>query len=166
MIDSATMANHDSNRFGSYKIAVLVPCYNEQATVGKVVEDFRTALRRPESSYSTRIQRTEPLSRPRRGRRSVPRDRAGEGLRRAAHVLDVEADIYALVDGDTTYDASSARRMIGLSLEKRLDMVVASRYNGEWSAYRAGRRTGNRLLIRLRRRGVRLVFNSTSRRAI
>ncbi|MGA7066636.1 MAG: glycosyl transferase, partial [Pseudolabrys sp.] len=38
------MANHDSNRFGSHKIAVLVPCYNEEATVAKVVEDFRTAL--------------------------------------------------------------------------------------------------------------------------
>ena len=44
MTDSATVANHASNRFGSYKIAVLVPCYNEEATVAKVVEDFRIAL--------------------------------------------------------------------------------------------------------------------------
>ena len=59
---------------------------------------------------------------------------------------DVEADIYVLVDGDATYDASSVRRLIGRLLEKRLDMVVASRANGERAAYRVGHRTGNKLL--------------------
>jgi hypothetical protein len=59
---------------------------------------------------------------------------------------DVEADIYVLVDGDATYDAPSANRMIARLLDERLDMVVATRVDSEKAAYRAGHRTGNRLL--------------------
>jgi hypothetical protein len=59
---------------------------------------------------------------------------------------DVEADIYVLVDGDATYDAASARNMIGRLLQERLDMVVAVRVSQEQSAYRRGHRTGNWLL--------------------
>jgi hypothetical protein len=59
---------------------------------------------------------------------------------------DVEADIYVLVDGDATYDAPSAPAMIDLLVENRLDMVVATRVDGEEAAYRPGHRAGNWLL--------------------
>jgi hypothetical protein len=59
---------------------------------------------------------------------------------------DIEADIYVLVDGDATYDAPSANKMIERLLADRLDMVVANRIDSEEAAYRAGHRTGNRLL--------------------
>jgi len=59
---------------------------------------------------------------------------------------DVEADVYVLVDGDATYDATSAPAMIAKLLEERLDMVVAARVDREAAAYRRGHRAGNRLL--------------------
>ena len=59
---------------------------------------------------------------------------------------DVEADVYVLVDGDATYDASSVRLMVRRLLESRLDMVVGGRIESEQAAYRTGHRTGNRLL--------------------
>jgi hypothetical protein len=59
---------------------------------------------------------------------------------------DVEADVYVLVDGDATYDASSVRLMVKRLLENRLDMVVGGRIESDQAAYRTGHRTGNRLL--------------------
>ena len=59
---------------------------------------------------------------------------------------DVEADVYVVVDGDATYDAPSVRLMIKRLLEGRLDMVVGGRVESEQAAYRAGHRTGNKLL--------------------
>jgi hypothetical protein len=70
---------------------------------------------------------------------------------------DVDADIYVLVDGDATYDASSARAMIARLLEDRLDMVVAARVDQEQKAYRLGHRTGNRALTAF----FASVFNAT-----
>src|SRR5262245_55423526 len=70
---------------------------------------------------------------------------------------DVEADIYVLVDGDATYDASSVRLMVRRLLEDRLDMVVGGRVGNEQSAYRTGHRTGNKLLSGF----VAFVFGST-----
>jgi hypothetical protein len=59
---------------------------------------------------------------------------------------DIEADVYVLVDGDATYDAPSARRMIARLLDERLDMVVGTRVHQQQEAYRAGHVAGNRLL--------------------
>jgi hypothetical protein len=59
---------------------------------------------------------------------------------------DIEADVYVLVDGDATYDAASAVTMISMLVQKRLDMVVATRVSREEAAYRRGHRAGNRLL--------------------
>jgi len=59
---------------------------------------------------------------------------------------DIDADVYVLVDGDATYDAPSAPKMIALLLDERLDMVVAARVHQDDAAYRRGHVTGNRLL--------------------
>jgi glycosyltransferase involved in cell wall biosynthesis len=129
------------------RVAVLVPCFNEEAAVAKVVADFRAAL--PEAAIyvydNNSTDRTVEVARA-----------AGALVRRETHqgkgnvvrrmFADVDADIYVLVDGDATYDAPSARTMIARLIEDRLDMVVAARIEKEESAYRLGHRTGNRLL--------------------
>jgi glycosyltransferase involved in cell wall biosynthesis len=81
---------------------------------------------------------------------------AGAVVRRESHqgkgnvvrrmFADVEADIYVLVDGDATYDAPSAPRMIDKLLDEHLDMVVGFRIDQSQAAYRLGHRTGNRML--------------------
>ena len=136
-----------SNRFGSHKIAVLVPCYNEEATVAKVVEDFRTAL--PAATIfvfdNNSTDRTAQVARA-AGAEVVQEIQRGKGFVVRRMFSEVEADVYVLVDGDATYDAPSVRRMIGRLLEQRLDMVVANRVDCERGAYRVGHRTGNKLL--------------------
>jgi glycosyltransferase involved in cell wall biosynthesis len=72
--------------------------------------------------------------------------RQGKGFVVRRMFTDIEADIYVLVDGDATYDAPSAPKMIDLLLRDRLDMVVGDRVDQEIAAYRAGHRTGNWLL--------------------
>jgi glycosyltransferase involved in cell wall biosynthesis len=131
----------------SHRIAVLVPCYNEEKAIAKVVADFRAALpHAPVYVYDNNSQdRTVEVAR-----------EAGAVVRRELHqgkghvvrrmFTDVEADIYVLVDGDATYDAPSVRAMIDRLFEDRLDMVVASRVDQEVAAYRPGHRAGNWLL--------------------
>jgi glycosyltransferase involved in cell wall biosynthesis len=129
-----------------YQVAVLVPCYNEERAIAKVVADFRTAL--PDASiYVYDNNSTDGTVEVARKAGAVVRRESYQGK---GHVVrrmfnDVEADIYVLVDGDATYDAASAPAMIAKLFDERLDMVVASRVDREEAAYRPGHRTGNRL---------------------
>ena len=145
--ESATLADCEFDRFGSYKIAVLVPCYNEEAAVAKVVEDFRTAL--PAAIIfvfdNNSTDKTAQAARA-AGAEVIQETHQGKGFVVRRMFSDVEADIYVLVDGDATYDSPSVRRMIVRLLEKRLDMVVGNRVDCEQVAYRAGHRAGNKLL--------------------
>ena len=130
-----------------YQVAVLVPCYNEERAIAKVVADFRAAL--PDAAvYVYDNNSTDRTVEAARGAGAVVRRETYQGK---GHVVrrmfnDVEADIYVLVDGDATYDAPSAPAMIAKLLEERLDMVVAARIDQEVAAYRRGHRAGNRLL--------------------
>ena len=149
MQESETMAGRggQSRPDSGPRVAVLVPCFNEEAAIAKVVGDFRAAL--PEATIyvydNNSTDRTAEVARA-----------AGAQVRRETHqgkgnvvrrmFADVDADIYVLVDGDATYDAPSARGMIAHLAEERLDMVVAARVGEERSAYRLGHRTGNWLL--------------------
>jgi glycosyltransferase involved in cell wall biosynthesis len=130
-----------------YEVAVLVPCYNEEHAIAKVVTDFRAAL--PEAviyvyDNNSSDNTVEAASRAGAVVRRETYQGKGHVVRRMFN--DVEADIYVLVDGDATYDAPSAPAMIARLLEDRLDMVVAARIDREEAAYRVGHRTGNRLL--------------------
>jgi glycosyltransferase involved in cell wall biosynthesis len=144
---TATSAAPISGRFDQYKIAVLVPCYNEQVAIGKVVKDFRAAL--PTATVfvfdNNSTDNTAAAARA-AGAEVFEEKRQGKGFVVRRMFTDVEADIYVLVDGDATYDAPSAPAMISRLLEDRLDMVVANRVDREAAAYRAGHRAGNRLL--------------------
>jgi len=129
------------------RVAVLVPCHNEEAAIASVVEQFRAAL--PDAGIyvydNNSTDRTAEIARA-----------AGAEVRREMHqgkghvvrrmFADVDADIYLLVDGDATYDAPSAVRMIRRLIDERLDMVAGARVDQDEAAWRAGHRAGNLLL--------------------
>src|SRR5262245_17252214 len=132
---------------GGLRTAVLVPCYNEEAAIARVVADFRAAL--PEAAiYVYDINSTDGTMAAAAAAGALVRRERQQGKGNVVRRMfsDVEADIYVLVDGDATYDAPSVRPMIARLIEDRLDMVVAVRRDREQAAYRAGHRTGNRLL--------------------
>ncbi|WP_234681866.1 glycosyltransferase family 2 protein [Bradyrhizobium monzae] len=129
------------------RIAVLVPCYNEEAAVAAVVADFRKALPAAEIYVYDNNSRDSTAAVAREAGaivRSERRQGKGHVVRRM--FADVEADIYVLVDGDATYDAPSAPRMIDKLVDEHLDMVVGLRIDQSEAAYRLGHRTGNRML--------------------
>ena len=143
----ASSAAPESGRLDRYKIAVLVPCYNEEVAVAKVVKDFRAAL--PSAAIfvfdNNSTDNTAAAARA-AGAEVFAEKHQGKGFVVRRMFTDVEADIYVLVDGDATYDAPSAPAMIERLLEERLDMVVGNRVDRDLAAYRAGHRAGNWLL--------------------
>ncbi|BAM91583.1 glycosyl transferase family protein [Bradyrhizobium oligotrophicum S58] len=131
----------------SMRIAVLVPCYNEEAAVAAVVRDFKQAL--PTAVVyvydNNSRDRTVEVARAAGAEvRSERRQGKGHVVRRM--FADIDADIYVLVDGDATYDAPSVPGMIERLVTEHLDMVVGLRVDQEQAAYRMGHRTGNWML--------------------
>src|SRR5690242_20370654 len=105
---------------GRSRIAVLVPCYNEEAAIGKVVADFQTAL--PEAAiyvYDNNSTDATVEAAARAG--AIVRRERHQGKGRVVRRMftDVDADIYVLVDGDATYDAPSARLLIERLVDDR-----------------------------------------------
>jgi len=129
------------------RVAVLVPCFNEAAAIATVVADFRKSLPTADIYVydNNSTDRTIAVAREAGAEvRSERRQGKGHVVRRM--FADVDADIYMLVDGDATYDAASAPRMIETLLTEHLDMVVGLRVDQDQAAYRRGHRTGNRML--------------------
>jgi glycosyltransferase involved in cell wall biosynthesis len=129
------------------RVAVLVPCFNEEAAVATVVADFRKALPAAEIFVydNNSSDRTIAVAREAGAQvRSERRQGKGHVVRRM--FADIDADIYVLVDGDATYDAASAPCMIDRLVSDHLDMVVGFRVDQVQAAYRRGHRTGNRML--------------------
>ena len=129
------------------RIAVLVPCFNEEAAVATVIADFRKAL--PTALVyvydNNSKDRTAEVARAAGAEvRSERRQGKGHVVRRM--FADIDADVYVLVDGDATYDAPSVPGMIERLVNDHLDMVVGLRVDQEQAAYRRGHRTGNWLL--------------------
>ena len=128
----------------SLRLAVLVPCYNEEVAVATVVRDFRAAL--PHAAIyvydNNSRDRTVEVARAAGAIvRGEPLQGKGNVVRRM--FADIEADVYVLVDGDGTYHAPSAPAMVDMLVGERLDMVVGCRVDSEQAAYRAGHRLGN-----------------------
>ncbi len=134
----------DTNR---PRVAVLIPCRNEEAAIGKVVSDFQHAL--PEAVvYVYDNNSTDHTILEARAAGAVVRQ---ERLQGKGHVVrrmfaDIDADVYVLVDGDDTYDATAAPGMLAMLVEQQLDMVCAARHGAVRDAYRLGHRLGNVLL--------------------
>jgi len=129
------------------EIAVLIPCYNEEATISAVVRDFRAAL--PGATIyvydNNSKDRTVELAREAGAVvRTEPLQGKGNVVRRM--FADVEADVYLLVDGDDTYHAPSAPLLISKMVSEQLDMVNGARVTDIVAAYRPGHRFGNMML--------------------
>jgi hypothetical protein len=138
-----------------YTIAVIIPCYNEELSIGRVVAAFHAALPRAVIYVfdNNSTDRTIAVAQAAGAMvRSEYLQGKGHVVRRA--FADVEADIYVLVDGDDTYDAGSAPAMIQLLVASGLDMVTGKRVVHAGTAYRPGHRFGNRLLTGI----VRMIF--------
>ena len=129
------------------RIAVLVPCLNEEAAVGSVVQGMRAAL--PDAiiyvydngSTDRTVERAKAAG---AVVRHEPLPGKGNVVRRM--FADVDADVYLLVDGDGTYDASAAPLLVERLIDDQLDMVNASRVTDQAAAYRSGHRLGNTLI--------------------
>lgn len=128
-------------------IAVAIPCLNEATTIASVVSDFRAVLpgarvyvydnastdgTAAAAAAAGAVVRHEPV----RGKGNVVRRVFG----------DIDADIVVLVDGDSTYPAREATRMVAALVEDRLDMVVGARVPVQATAYPRGHRLGNALI--------------------
>jgi glycosyltransferase involved in cell wall biosynthesis len=140
-----------------FSVAVLIPCFNEVASIGKVVADFRAAL--PQARIYVYDNNSGD------GTVAAARDAGAvvrtEMLQGKGHVVrrmfaDVEADVFVLVDGDDTYDAEVAPEMLRLMVDRQLDMVTAVRVTQETAAYRRGHLLGNAVLTGL----VRWIFGN------
>jgi len=132
------------------RIAVLVPCYNEEVAIGKVVADFKATL------PAARIYVYDNNSKDRTSEvaaaaGAIVRKETiqGKGAVVRRMFADIEADIYVLVDGDDTYEAAAAPSLISALLEHRLDMVNGKRITDIQAAFRSGHRFGNWLLTLL-----------------
>lgn len=132
------------------RIAVLVPCFNEEAAIGKVVADFQAALPRATIYVYDNLSRDQTAAVARDAGALVRHElRRGKGNVVRRMFADVEADIYVLVDGDDTYDASAAPQLIARLVADDLDIVTGRREATATSSYRFGHQIGNRLLTGL-----------------
>jgi glycosyltransferase involved in cell wall biosynthesis len=147
-------------RLAGLRIAVLVPCYNEAAAIAQVIDGFRQALPTAHILVFDNNSTDDTVAIARKAgaeTRHVPRQGKGNVVRRM--FADVEADLYVLVDGDATYDAASAPKLIERLLAEGLDMVVGARKDTAIEAYRPGHRFGNRVLTEFVARVFGRAFN-------
>jgi len=132
------------------RIAVLLPCYNEEATIGATVEGFRAAL--SGATVYVYDNNSTDLTRQIAGKagavvRSERQQGKGHVVRRM--FADIDAEVYVMADGDLTYDPKAAPEMVALLLAEQLDMVVGTRKHAEKEAYRGGHVLGNRVFTGL-----------------
>jgi glycosyltransferase involved in cell wall biosynthesis len=132
------------------RVAVLLPCYNEEAAIGQTVAAFLAAL----PSATVYVYDNNSRDRTREVAAAAGAVVRTERMQGKGHVVrrmfaDVEADIYVMADGDATYDAAAAPELVQRLLGEQLDMVVGARRSEIEEAYRRGHRIGNRLLTGL-----------------
>jgi glycosyltransferase involved in cell wall biosynthesis len=134
-------------------IAVLLPCYNEAAAIGTTVAAFRRALPRANIFVYDNNSGDHTATIAEQAGAIVRHEHAqGKGAVVRRMFADVDADVYVLCDGDDTYDAAAATRLVDRLYAQRLDMITAVRRETDIAAYRPGHRFGNRLLTGLVRR--------------
>ena len=134
----------------AHRIAVLIPCYNEAVAIAGVVADFKTHLPTAEIHVCDNNSTDGTAAIARDAGATVTTERLqGKGHTVRRMFADIDADIYVLVDGDGTYEATAATHMVALLVQERLDMVTGIRVSSGDSAYRRGHRTGNAMLTGL-----------------
>jgi glycosyltransferase involved in cell wall biosynthesis len=131
-------------------IAVIIPCLNESASIGKVVSEFRAALPDARIFVYDNGSSDDTVGVARAAGAVVRRESIrGKGNVVRRMFADVEADVFVLADGDDTYDAGAAPMLVDMLLKETLDMVNAVRQTKTDAAYRRGHVFGNRLLTGL-----------------
>lgn len=141
------------------QIAVILPCFNEEAAVATVVAEFRKALPHARVFVYDNASTDDTAAIARRAGALVCTERMkgkGNAMRRA--FADIDADIFVVADGDGTYDASAAPAMVETMRRETLDMVVGVRMASADDAYRPGHYAGNRAFSFLFRRLFRFEF--------
>src|SRR6476646_4406708 len=138
------------NSIASPKIAVVLPCYNEEAAIGATVAGFRAAL--PGATIyvydNNSADRTSEIA-AEAGAIVRTERQQGKGHVVRRMFADIDADVYVMADGDLTYDPNSAPAMVEMLLAEQLDMVVGTRRHEAKDAYRGGHVLGNRLFTGL-----------------
>ena len=133
-------------------IAVLIPCYNEAKTIGKVIADFKKEL--PEATIyvydNNSTDDTVKISKA-AGAEVRYEYRQGKGNVIRSMFREIEADCYLMIDGDDTYPAENAREMVNLVLNQKVDMVVGDRLSSTYFTEnkRPFHNTGNVLVKKL-----------------
>ena len=133
------------------KIVILIPCLNEEITIGKVIHDFQDAI--PEAKIivfdNNSTDRTAAITRE-CGAEVIPESRPGKGHVIASMFMKVDADYYVIVDGDDTYSAEHVRKLLEPVMQEQADMAVATRL-AEYTAtsFRPLHIFGNNLVRRL-----------------
>lgn len=132
------------------RIAVLLPCYNEEAAIAATVAGFRAAL--PSATIyvydnNSRDRTREIAAQAGALVRTERQQGKGHVVRRM--FADIDADVYVMADGDLTYDPESAPAMVDLLLAEQFDMVVGTRRHEEKEAYRGGHVLGNKIFTGL-----------------
>ena len=113
-------------------IAVLLPCYNEEAAIAQTVAGFRAALPGATIYVYDNNSRDRTVEVARAAGAIVRTERMqGKGAVVRRMFADVDADIYVMADGDATYDAAAAPALVARLLDEQLDMVVGSRVHDE-----------------------------------
>jgi glycosyltransferase involved in cell wall biosynthesis len=134
----------------NFRLAVLVPCFNEGDSIFQVVESFKNHL--PEADiYVYDNNSTDQTGAQAHKAGAIVRSESRQGKGRVVCRMfsDIEADVYVLVDGDGTYDASAAKRMILTLLDGQFDVINGKRIESHEKNYRPGHRLGNFLLTGL-----------------
>jgi glycosyltransferase involved in cell wall biosynthesis len=134
----------------SPRIAVLLPCYNEEAAIAQTIIRFKAAL----PTADIYVYDNNSGDRTREIAAAAGAIVRSERMQGKGHVVrrmfaDVEADIYVMADGDATYDAAAAPDLVRKLVDEQLDMVVGARQSELDEAYRRGHRLGNRLFTGL-----------------
>ena len=133
-----------------HRIAVLIPCFNEAASIAQVIAGFKTAL--PSAAiYVYDNNSTDDTATLARRAGAIVRTETQQGKGNVVRRMfaDIEADIYVMVDGDNTYEAAAAPRLIARLVNETLDMVSGTRVTDIQEAYRPGHRFGNWMLTGL-----------------
>ncbi|MGB3864280.1 MAG: glycosyltransferase family 2 protein [Xanthobacteraceae bacterium] len=156
----ATPESAVAARFINDRVAVLIPCYNEAATIGLVVEDFRRYLPSAAIYVYDNNSTDDTVGIARAAGAEVRHEyRQGKGHVVRRMFADIDADVYLLVDGDATYDPSASPAMVDRVLSGPFDKVNGARVHSDPEAYRLGHILGNRLLTRM----VSFFFGEASR---
>ena len=132
------------------RVAVVLPCFNEEAAIARTIAGFRAAL--PGATIHVYDNNSsDGTARIARHAGAVVRSERQQGK---GHVVrrmfaDVDADIYVMADGDLTYDPGAAPAMVAMLIEEQLDMVVGTREHDAAEAYRGGHVLGNKIFTGL-----------------